>query len=84
MPLTRDFEDMLRSLLAKGKEEGNLHLDVIAGDLHRIVGGYPGPQHRMPLCCDVMRKAMKPGDEVLSSPPKGKGATLNIRYYLPR
>jgi hypothetical protein len=25
-----------------------------------------------------------PGDEVLAAPPKGKGATLTIRYVLPR
>jgi len=84
VPSAKDFERALQSLLAKAQEEGKPFLDVVAGDLHRMVGGYPGPQHRMPSCCHVMIRAMKPGDEVLSSPPKGKGATLKNRYYLPR
>jgi len=83
-PSTKDFESALRSLLATAQEEGKPHLDVVSGDLHRMVGGYPGSQHRMPSCCDVMRNAKKPGDEMLNSPLKGKGATLKVRYYLPR
>lgn len=38
----------------------------------------------MPTCCNVMYAAMTQGDEVLRSPPKGKGANLFIRYRLPR
>jgi len=38
----------------------------------------------MPQCCDVMHALMTAGDEVLSTPPKGKGNTLKIRYKLPR
>jgi len=83
-PSTSDFEMALQSLLTTAQEEGKPYLDVISGDLHRTVGGYPGAQHRMPSCCEVMRNAMKPGNEVLDSPRKGKGATLMIRYYLPR
>lgn len=61
-------------------------MDVNAGELHRRVGGYPGSNHRMPVSCEVMRSAMgsDAGDIVLSQPPKGDGATLTIRYVLPR
>jgi cytoplasmic iron level regulating protein YaaA (DUF328/UPF0246 family) len=83
-PSASDFENALRSLLSTAQEEGRPYLDVVAGDLHRMVGGYPGTQHRMPSCCGVMRNAVKPGDEVLNSPRKGKGASLMIRYNLPR
>jgi cytoplasmic iron level regulating protein YaaA (DUF328/UPF0246 family) len=83
-PSTKDFERALLSLLATDQDEGKPYLDVVAGDLHRMVGGYPGPQQRMPSCCNMMIKAMNSGDERLSSPPKGKGATLTIRYFLPR
>jgi len=31
-----------------------------------------------------MKENMQPGDEILTQPPKGKGATLRIRYKLPR
>lgn len=60
------------------------HVDVTSGDLHRAVGGYPGSGHRMPSCCDVMHNEMQAHDEILSAPPSGKGATLTIRYRLPR
>ncbi len=38
----------------------------------------------MPICCHVMRKNMQRGDEVLWEPPSGVGASLTIRYLLPR
>jgi 5-methylcytosine-specific restriction protein A len=59
-------------------------IDVVSGDLHREVGGYPGPNHAMPNCCSVLRQEMRGGDEVISEPPKGKGASLKIRYRIPR
>ena len=55
---------------------------LISRVLHRKVGGYPGSNHRMPMCCDVMYRSMHDGDEIVAAPPKGKGATLMIRYYL--
>jgi 5-methylcytosine-specific restriction protein A len=58
--------------------------DVTLGNLHREVGGYPGPDHRMPVCCAAMRSAMCAADRVLSEPPKRNGASLTIRYVLPR
>lgn len=57
------------------------YVDINSGDIHRAVGGYPGKNHHMPTCCDVMYKLMKGTDEVVSSPPSGKGASLTIRYY---
>lgn len=83
-PTAADFQAALDELLALAEQEGNLFVDVKAGELHRRVGGYPGHNHRMPTCCDVMRGAMVAGDTVLYAPPKGKGATLEIRYRLPR
>jgi 5-methylcytosine-specific restriction protein A len=40
----------------------------------------------MPVCCDVMRAAIASdvGDRVLQEPPSGQGASLTIRYVLPR
>jgi hypothetical protein len=59
-------------------------IDINAGQLHRRVGGYPGSNHRMPVCCDVMRKIMQSEDKIIAEPPKGKGATLTVRYIIPR
>lgn len=85
LPLTtEDFQSELDKLFATAQEEGKQFVEVKSGDLHRSVGGYPGPNHRIPVCCTVMKRNMKPGDEILQQPPSGTGATLIIRYRLPR
>ncbi len=81
---TSTFLAALTTQLRAAAASGATQLTVVAGELHRKVGGYPKAGHRMPTCCDVMRAAMRPGDEVVREPPKGKGATLTIRYRLPR
>ena len=83
-PPADEFRTGLQAHWARAEEGGASHVDVNAGDLHRGVGGYPGPDHRMPNCCQVMRGEMAAGDEVVESPPGGHGASLTIRYRLPR
>ena len=84
MPTRDDFGDELQRQLAKASAAGLSYIDVNAGDLHRAIGGYPGPGHRMPVCSSVMDREKREGDETIESPPKGKGASLTIRYRLPR
>ena len=57
-------------------------MELSARELHRIVGGYPGHDHRMPVCCSVMLQEMGPKDEVVAKPPQGSGASLTIAYLL--
>jgi HEAT repeat protein len=83
-PNSDDFKNELLSELANATNENKAYLDVRSGDLHRIVGSYPGSHHRMPVCCNVMRQMMNEDDEILEQPPKGNGANLVIRYHLPR
>ena len=78
------FRAELMLMFREAEAAGNALLDVEAKELHRRVGGYPGPDHRMPSCCGAMRAKMGPGDIVLYSPPSGHGANLRIRYRLPR
>lgn len=83
MPTADQFRAALNDLLNKGRQGGHATVDVNAGDLHRRVGGYPGPKHSMPVCCSVMKSvAQQVGHEVLFSPPSGKGASLTLRYLL--
>ena len=84
LPTASDFQLELDHIFQAAQDQHLSHIDVVSGDLHRELGGYPGPDHRMPVCCDVMRHNMHIGDEVLQSPPKGQGATLKIRYRIPR
>src|SRR5205085_10099713 len=87
MPPTRhDFESQLRRILSEAAERGRPDMEIEAGDLHRAVGGYPSRDgnHRMPMCCAVMRAAMKPGDTIEWEPTSGQGPRLRIRFTLPR
>ena len=79
-----DFWAALRGRFKRAAEMGETSLEVRSGDLHEEVGGYPGSNHRMPTCCEVMRGEMTKADEVLAEPPKGNGAKVRIRYCLPR
>ncbi|MBQ6567285.1 MAG: hypothetical protein IJL80_09530 [Treponema sp.] len=73
-----EFEEYIDNILSHISGE---YIDLKSGDVHRDIGGYPGKDHRMPVCCDVMYSRMKGSDKVLYAPPKGKGATLTIRYF---
>lgn len=81
---TEDFRRALDTRLRTASASGADYLDVNAGQLHRWLGDYPQSDHRMPACCAAMRSAMRTGDVVLAEPPKGTGASLTIRYRLPR
>jgi len=79
-----DFVDILVEKLNESKEKNHPYVDITSGDLHRAIGGYPGANHRMPLCCLVMKEMMAKKDEIIQEPPSGMGATLVIRYNFPR
>ena len=83
-PTANDFRTRLREWLRIATEKGLSHVDVTSGELHQSVGGYPGSNHRMPLCCEVMRDEKEKDDQVMQAPSSGQGATLVIRYMLPR
>lgn len=79
-----DFRQELSARFRRAVERGASEVEVNSGELHRSLGGYPGIKHQMPSCCDVMHEATKTGDLVVATPPSGKGASLTIRYKLPR
>ncbi|KAB8041369.1 HNH endonuclease [Janthinobacterium aquaticum] len=79
-----DFVTALRKLLQEAEKAGKTSVDVRAAALHTDVGIYPARGHSMPTCCTVMYEEMKPGDEILVTPPGGKGPSLLVQYKLPR
>jgi hypothetical protein len=83
-PNADSFRKALRNRFEVAEKLNYDHIDILSGELHREVGGYPGRSHAMPNCCSVLRPEMKVGDEMLSEPPQGRGATLKIRYRIPR
>jgi hypothetical protein len=86
VPTSEDFKTELYRMMNEALFDGKSTAEINAGDLHRRVGGYPGPNHRMPMCCVVMLAAFAPeaGDVILEEPPSGQGANLTIRYVLPK
>lgn len=79
-----DFVTALRKLLQEEEKAGKSSVDVRAATLHTDVGIYPARGHSMPTCCTVMYEEMRPGDEIVLTPPGGKGPTLLVRYKFPR
>lgn len=83
--VTKDeFRAELTARIRRAELRGAKALEVNSGELHRSLGGYPKSPHQMPSCCDVMHEEQRAGDEIISAPPKGRGASLTIRYKLPR
>ena len=83
-PSREEFARELEGIFSEGEALGLAFIGVTAKALHRRVGGYPGRNHRMPVCCDTMRAAMCTDDRIVRQPPKGDGASLLIHYVLPR
>jgi len=82
-PKRADFELALEELLIEGRDIKELeYRSITARQLHEKVGGYPGRDHRMPVCCGVMRDRMGPDDKIVDQPSKGDGASLKIKYKL--
>ena len=79
-----EFRAALSTLLSDAERTRQAYVDVRSGELHRVVGGYPGRLHALSTCCSVMRSVMRDGDREVEAPPKGVGASLVIRYRLPR
>jgi 5-methylcytosine-specific restriction protein A len=84
MPTAEDFKLELHRVMLEAMRESERIAEVNAGELHRRVGDYPGRNHRMPVCCQVMRAAFAPdaGDVILEEPTSGQGASLTILYVL--
>ena len=85
-PTADDFRDELYRIMQEAVREGRTFVDVNAGEVHAGLGGYPGRDHGVPVCCKVMREewATDYGDKILQEPPRGQGVSLTIRYILPR
>jgi hypothetical protein len=85
MPTADEFKMELHRMIYEAMQQGNQTVDINSGELHRRVGDYPGANHRMPVCCDVMLQSFIPEhDVILEEPPSRQGASLTIRYVVPR
>lgn len=88
MPSMDDFRIELAAQIDRASRQGRPHAEINAGELHRVVGGYPSKSsksHNMPMCCAAMREELRRGKaEVVYETESGQSASLTIRYYVPR
>lgn len=78
------FDREIHAQLSRAQEQGRAHIEINAGELHRQLGGYPGPSHRISVACSALRAAMQDGDSVSFEPPQESGAALTVRYAVAR
>ena len=64
MPTAKEFRVTLRARMQGAEHASKTTVEINSGQLHREVGGYPGQNHRMPMCCAVMRSEMSAGDAI--------------------
>jgi 5-methylcytosine-specific restriction protein A len=79
-----DIRAELARQLGEAKRGGYRWLRMRASVLHEAAGGSSGSDHRMPLCCRVMKQEMQGDDKIVEGPPSGQGPSLTIDYWLPR
>lgn len=77
---TDEIRGWIRTMLRDAKERGDEYLDIVAGEIVR--GNLQGNYQKSAMVCSAMKSVMRYVDEVLNSPPSGKGSGLKIRYYL--
>jgi hypothetical protein len=83
LPTVNDFKTEIETLKREAKEVEKEHIDIVSLELHKRLG-FSTRNHRMASCCSAMYQMMltEKGDQIISAPPKGKGSTLKIRYFL--
>jgi hypothetical protein len=81
MPTGEDFRVTLRAG-CKAEHASKTTVDINSGQLHREVGGYPGQNHRTPMCCAVMRSEMSAEDAIPQESPKKQGSSLTATALL--
>jgi hypothetical protein len=84
-PTAGEFRATLHWRFYRAEREGAKQVEVTSGDLHREAGGDPGDSGGVRSCCLVMRGEMLINvDSVVSRSGGGDGASLTIRYKVPR
>ena len=77
-----NFTQAVREYIVKckleAKEKGLAEITLLCNDIQKAfkVTGRPAS------VCTAMYDCMKPKDEIVFAPPKGKSTTLKIKYYL--
>ncbi len=76
------FRQELLAQIGRASKSGAANVLINAPSLYKSLGGYPGSDHGMPLCCDAMEQEIKAGDLLLVD--RANQAGMTVRYLLPR
>lgn len=75
---TAEIRAYIFGIFEQFRAQGEDSCTLVSGEIHRAMG----LKHLMPSVCNAMYQLRKDGDEIVHSPPKGKGSTLRIQYLL--
>lgn len=70
------IKDFIKGKILETTDSSRNNCTIKAGDIHKELNLH----NRMPSVCSAMMQLMKENDEVIYSPPKGKGSRLEILY----
>jgi 5-methylcytosine-specific restriction protein A len=83
MTKKEDFLIELTAQIERAIQQKRPHAEINAGELHRVVGGYPSKSHSMPTCCEAMKEEMeRRGGIVVFKTDSGNSASYTVRYSL--
>lgn len=75
---TSDIFDYIIQQKQEAEQRGETSLVLRAGDVEKAVG----LRNRITMVVNAMKKAMDPGDKILSSTPSGFSTTFKVEYRL--
>ena len=88
--VTRPTPGMLAAMMHAKVGDDVFHEDPSVNELEEKMAALFGMESALYCVSGTMSNQIaikcstRPGDEVISSPPSGRGASLTIRYTLPR
>ena len=74
IPTAEEFQVTLRAWMQGAEHASETTVEINSGQLHREVGGYPGQNHRMPMCCAAIRNERGGCDPTGASEETGRFA----------
>lgn len=83
-PTPWDFRNRLMAILNIAKHSGEPYVDVDSSHLHAELCSDPDLINKLPICHDIMKRIMRPGDVILKEGQNGNTPMMRIRYHLIR
>jgi hypothetical protein len=83
-PNREAIQRALDEIFRQAEKQRKISVRVSSIDLHLRVGGYPRVNHRLNLCCQVMRDNLNGGGKIIGQTLDPDSGWLEIVYDIPR